>query len=113
MGALKKVWNSPPLNIWSKYLFFRTIPMNLLLWRCKTWSMWKALSNKLKVFLHRNIWCILRVSIMQVKVERIHNEHVRQMFYDIPRVGNMIASQQLDFLGKQCTDHMTAPLNRC
>jgi hypothetical protein len=31
MGALKNVWNSPHLDIWSKYLFFHTIPMNLLL----------------------------------------------------------------------------------
>jgi hypothetical protein len=62
--------------------------------------MWKALSGKLEVFLHHNIWHILCVSMMQVKAEWIHNEHVQQMFYDIPCVGNMIAIQQLDFLGK-------------
>jgi hypothetical protein len=50
MGALKNVWNSPHLDIWSKYLLFRAIPMNLLLWGCETWSMRKALSNKLEVF---------------------------------------------------------------
>ena len=55
MGALKNVWDAPHLDIWSKYLLFRAIPMNLLLWRCETWSMRKALSNKLKVFLHQNI----------------------------------------------------------
>jgi hypothetical protein len=38
--------------------------------------------------------------MMQVKAEWIHNEHVQQMFYDIPRVGNMIAARQHDFLGK-------------
>ncbi len=51
MGALKTVWDSPHLDIWSKYLLFRAIPMNLLLWGCKIWLMRKALSNKLKVFL--------------------------------------------------------------
>ena len=100
MGALKNVWNSPHLDIWSKYLLFWAIPMNLLLWVCKTWSMQKALSNKLEVFLHCNIRRILRISIMQVRDERIHNEHVRKMFYDIPRVRNMVAAPQLDFLGK-------------
>jgi len=55
MGALKSVWDSPHLDTWSKYLLFRAIPMNLLLWGCETWSMRKALSNKLEVFLHRNI----------------------------------------------------------
>ena len=50
MGALKNVWNSPHLDIWSKYLLFCAIPMNLLLWGCETWSMRKALANKLEVF---------------------------------------------------------------
>jgi hypothetical protein len=69
MGALKNVWNSPHLDIWSKYLLFRAIPMNLLLWGCKTWSMQKTLSNKLEVFLHRNIWRILCISMFHVKEE--------------------------------------------
>jgi hypothetical protein len=59
MGALKNVWNSPHLDIWSKYLLFQAIPMNLLLWRCETWSMQKPLANTLEVFLHRNIQRIL------------------------------------------------------
>jgi hypothetical protein len=41
-GALKNVCDSPHLDIWSKYLLFRAIPMNLLLWGCETWSMRKA-----------------------------------------------------------------------
>ncbi len=61
MGALKNVWNSPHLNIWSKYLLFCAILMNLLLWGCETCSMRKFLSNKLEVFFHRNIQRILRV----------------------------------------------------
>ncbi len=100
MGALKNIWDSPHLDIWSKYLLFRAIPMNLLLWGCETWSMRKALSNKLEVFLHRNVRRILCISMFRVKEEHLHNEHVRRMFYDIPRVGNMIAARQLDFLGK-------------
>jgi hypothetical protein len=71
MGALKKVWNSPHLDIWSKYLLFWAIPMNLLLWGCKTWLMQKALSNKLEVFLHCNIRRILCVSMTKVREERI------------------------------------------
>jgi hypothetical protein len=61
MGTLKNVWNSPHLDIWSKYLLFCAIPMNLLLWGFETWSMRKSLSNKLEVFLHQNIQCILQV----------------------------------------------------
>ncbi len=36
MGALKEVWRNPHLNIYNKYLLFWAIPMNLLLWGCKT-----------------------------------------------------------------------------
>ena len=71
-----------------------------LLWGCETWLMRKALANKLKVFLYCNIWRILRVSSMRVCEEWIRNEHVRHMFYNIPRVSNMIAAHQLDFIGK-------------
>ncbi len=67
MGALKNVWDSPYLNIWSKYLLFRAIPMNLLLLGCETLSMQKALSNKLEVFLHQNIRRILHISMFRVK----------------------------------------------
>jgi hypothetical protein len=43
MGALKKVWNCPHLNIWSNYQLFRAILMNLLLWGCENWPMRKTL----------------------------------------------------------------------
>ena len=66
--------------------------MNILLWGCETWSVRKALANKIEVFLHRSIRRIRYVSITRVKEERIRNEHVRRMFYDIPCVGNMIAA---------------------
>ena len=62
--------------------------------------MCKALTNKLEVFLHHSIHRILHVMITRVKEERIRNEHVRRMFYDIPRIGNMIAALQMDFIGK-------------
>ncbi len=35
MGALKEVWRNPHLDTYSKYLLFRAIPVNLLLWGCK------------------------------------------------------------------------------
>ena len=55
MGALSNIWCSSHLQIWSKYILFCGIPMNLLLWGCETWLIRKALSNKLNVFLHCSI----------------------------------------------------------
>ena len=43
MGALKNFWDNPHVDLYSKFLIFRAIPLNLLLWGCETWSMRKQL----------------------------------------------------------------------
>ena len=63
MGRLKEVWRNPHLDIYNKYLIFRAIPMNLLLWGVETWSLRKSQLDKLKVFLHRSIRRILQISM--------------------------------------------------
>jgi hypothetical protein len=100
MGALKEVWRNPHLDVYNKYLLFRAIPMNLLLWGAETWLLRKLQLNKLEVFLHHSIWSILHISMTKVREQRLHNGKVRQMFYSIPCVRNMIAAQQMDFIGK-------------
>ena len=52
MGALKEVWRNPHLDVYNKYLLFRAIPMNLLLWGCETRSLQQSLLDKLEEFLH-------------------------------------------------------------
>ena len=81
-------------------LIFRAIPMSLLLWGCKAWSLQQSLLDNLKVSLHRSIRCILKISMFQAKRERITNDQVRKRFYDIPCVENMIAARLLSFIGK-------------
>ena len=103
-GALTKFWYNRHVDTYSKYLIFRAIPMNLLLWGCEAWSLRKVLLMKLEVFLTRNIRRILKISMFQVKRERITNDQVRQRFYDIPCVENMIAARLLSFIGKAVQD---------
>jgi hypothetical protein len=55
---------------------------------------------EIEVFLHCSIRQILHISLVQVQEHHICNEKIRQMFYDIPCVVNMIAARQLGFLGK-------------
>ena len=50
-GALTKFWYNQHVDTYSKYLIFRAIPMNLLLWGCKAWSLRQSLLDKLEVFL--------------------------------------------------------------
>ena len=100
MEALKEVGQNTHLNIYIKYLLFQAIPMNLLLWGCKTWLLQQSLLNKLKVFLHQSIRHILAINITGVKEERILNAKIRSIFYDIPDLEHMIVARQLDFMGK-------------
>jgi hypothetical protein len=101
MGALKEVWRNPHLlDAYNKFLHFRAIPMNLLLWGAETWSLRKSQLNQLEVFLHRSIRRILQISMSTVKEEKNRNERVPEMFYSIPCVRNMIAARQTDFIGK-------------
>ena len=112
MGALKEVWRNPHLDTYSKYLLFRAIPMNLLLWGCENWSLRQDLLRRLEVFLHRSIRKILHISITQVQEERIRNDKIRRLFYDIPCVTNMIAARQLGFLGKVVRGPHDTPARR-
>ena len=100
MGRLTEVWRNPHLDVYNKYLLFRAIPMNLLLWGAETWSLRKSQLDKLEVFLHRSIRRILQISMSTVREHRLHNDKVRRMFYSIPCVRNMIAARQMDFIGK-------------
>ena len=74
--------------------------MNLLLWGAETWSLRKLHLDKLEVFLHRSIRRILQISMSTVQEQRLRNGKVRDMFYSIPCVRNMIAARQMDFVGK-------------
>ena len=100
MGALKEIWRNPHLDTFNKYMLFRAIPMNLLLWGAETWSLRKTQLDQLEIFLHCNIRRILQISMSKVKEEQIRNDKVRQMFYSIPCVRNMIAARQMDLIGK-------------
>lgn len=50
MGAIKKVWDCPHMDLHNKYLLFRAIPFNLLLWGCETWSQRQTLLENWKYF---------------------------------------------------------------
>jgi hypothetical protein len=100
MGALKELWCNTHLDVYNKYLLFRAIPMNLLLWGAETWLLRKSQLDKLEVFLHHSIWCILQISMTKVQEQWLCNDKVQGMFYSIPCVRKMFAAQQMDFVGK-------------
>ena len=100
MGALDNFWKDHNVNMYSKYMIFRVIPCNLILWGCKSWVLRWTLLSKLEVFLHRSIRRILNINMVQVMERHIKNSHIRVMFYNIPCVRNQVAFRKLTYFWK-------------
>ena len=99
MGAISKIWKDDHVDLYSKYLLFRSVPCNLLLWGCESWALRKTLLDSLEVFLHRGIRRILRIRKSQVIDRHIKNASIREKFYNIPTIKNQIAFRHLTYLG--------------
>jgi hypothetical protein len=63
MGMLCNVWDNDFIDLESKMSFFLAIPVNLLLWGCKSWALKEEYFNKLDAFLHRSIRRILKINM--------------------------------------------------
>ena len=109
MGSLKHFWNNPYASLRAKQLIFLAIPANQLLWGCESWALRRSHINKLDVFWHRSIRRILKIGIMQVIEERISNEKIRKIFFNIPTAENTIVVRQMSYLGKIIRGPTTHP----
>ena len=99
MGAMAPFWDDYHFDVYSKYLIFRSIPCNLLLWDCESWDLRKTLFNALEGSLHRSLRRILRIQVRHVIEHQIKNEHVCEMFFNIPTIRNQIDFCQLTYIG--------------
>ena len=66
MGSMSSIWDDDHVEKYSKYLLFRAIPCDFLLWGCESWDLMKSLLSYLEVFLHRGIRIILKIKMVQV-----------------------------------------------
>ena len=72
MVDIKIFWYNKHVDVYSKYLIFQAILMNLLLWGGEAWLLPATLKNKIELFLqHHSIW-IFKISMFQVKYNHIH-----------------------------------------
>ena len=115
MGAMSKIWDEDHVDTYSKYMMFRAIPCNLLLWGCENWALRNSLLVSLEVFLHRGIRRILKIKMCHIIYQHIKSTSIREIFYNIPTVPNQnqIAFRQLTYLGKlfrHKTSHIPAHL---
>ena len=100
IGVMSKIWDDDNVDTYSKYLLFKAIPCNLLLWGCESWALRNSLLASIKVFLHRGIRRILKISISEVIEQHITNTSIREKFYNTPTIKKQIALRQLTYLGK-------------
>ena len=47
LGALARFWDDHQVDMHSKYMIFRAIAYNLLLWGCESWALLTRLLNKI------------------------------------------------------------------
>lgn len=80
MGAIKNIWDDVYINMYTKYLFFLAIPVNLLMWGCETWALKAESIKRLDFFIHRAARQILKISMAQVQEERIRNSERQRRF---------------------------------
>ena len=78
MSAMYKIWDDDNVEMYSKYLLFKAIPCNLLLWGCKIWALRKSLLTSLGVFLNRGIRRILKIRMSEVIEQHITNTSIRE-----------------------------------
>ena len=79
MGAMSKIWDDEHVYTYSKYLLFKAIPYNLLLWGCESWDLRKYVLDSLEVVLHRGIRRILRIRMSKVIEQHITNTSRRKI----------------------------------
>ena len=100
MGMLKNVWEDPHIDLYSKFFFCIAMPLNLLLWGCKAWALKENVIDNIHFFIHQSIRRIIGINMTQVKEEKISNEKLRGMFYNISDTHRLIAMKQLTFIEK-------------
>ena len=86
MGEMADFWDDDHVDVYSKYLIFRAIPCNLLLWGCESWALIQTPLDAFEVFLHQSVRRILRIQVRHVIEHQIKNEQVREMFFNIPTI---------------------------
>ena len=82
-----------------KRLIYLAIPINLCLWGVEAWALSEKDLRKLRVFHTRSIRSILKISIYEVKDNRIHNSDILNRI-NLPAMDNIIAKRQLRWIGK-------------
>ena len=75
---MKEFFRLEQVNIYSKYLIFMAIQINLLLWGSECWALCKDLLLRLERFVNRKVRNIRNLNMWHVKDQRITIEELRK-----------------------------------
>ena len=90
MGALCDFFRNKDLDLRTKLLIYLAIPVKNVLWGCDSWGCTQVHTDRLNAFHHKSIRSILGIDMHQVKEERIKNEKVREMFFNMRPMDDII-----------------------
>ena len=82
------------------HLICIAIPMNLLMWGCRSCALKESLAKSTDVFLYSSTWITLKMTMLDIKNEHTKSETIRKTFFNIPNTRKMVEVHQLLFLGK-------------
>ncbi len=97
---MRNFFNRPEVNLWTKYLIFQAIHINILLWGIESSALNDSHIKKLQRWVNKSIRRILGISRTQVRTERITDEALWKRFHNIPSIQHMIVLRRMKFLGK-------------
>ena len=109
MGALNYFFGRNEINMYSKYLIFVAIPINLLHWGCESWALQLDLSRKLERFVNRRVRKIININLWHVMKYKITVKEMRKRFNGIPSVQTIIDIRTMQFLGKMVRGPVSLP----
>ncbi len=108
-GGLKVFFDRKEVRLQSKFMVFMALPINFLLWGCESWAVCKYHLNKLQSAINLQIRRILKLTMWDVKEQRITNEQLWERFCNIPTIQTMIDIRALQYLGKVIRGQVSAP----
>jgi len=98
-ALMSNVFRNSHLSLHVKKLLYMAIPINLLLWGCKSWALKQSDQDKIQRFHSKGIRRILNINMIEVRDQQITNQQIYTKF-NIDPIENIMVSRQLRWLGK-------------
>ena len=97
------------IKLHNKYLISLLIPLNILLWGDKTWSLYRDILGSIGVFLYQCVRSFLGINMNNMEEYSITNYSVRSKLYDTIIIDSKIFNSQITYIGGNFTTPSPIP----